>query len=328
MDLTSLRFFVETARLRSVSRAAASLGVVQPALTRRIQLLEDKLGVPLFLRHRRGVEPTEAGLLVLERAELILRMTQQLENEVRFLGAEPAGPVAFGFPPSIGILIVGKLLSECSARYPRIKLTLQEDYSPAVRASLLAGGLDIGIMSCEAQHPDLVCQPLFSEPMWLIGRQGDWRFPRGVVQPKVLDGLPLLVGSFMRTLLEKHLARSNVKLNVVAEADSLSLAREAVRAGAGFFVGPFSALDRELKSKEFVGAPLKGLGVTRGLFRHRDRPMARAAITLAQMVERDIAQLTAAQPQTFRTIPAVRQRARSVISPDASGTIDGHQNDV
>ncbi|MDP1582164.1 MAG: LysR family transcriptional regulator [Bradyrhizobium sp.] len=302
MDLVSLRYFVETARLRSISRAAASLGVVQPALTRRIQLLEERLGVPLLLRHRRGVEPTEAGLLVLERAELILRMTQQLENEIRFLGVEPAGPVALGFPPSMGILIVGKLLSQCSARYPRIKLMLQEDYSPAVRASLLAGRLDIGIMSCEAQHPDLICQPLFSESMWLIGRQSDWRFPQGQVHSRALDKLPLLIGSFMRTLLEKHLAKSGVELTVVAEADSLSLAREAVRAGAGFFVGPLSALDRELKAKEFVGAPLNGLEVTRGLFRHRGRSLARAAITLSQMIETEIALLTATQPETFRTI--------------------------
>lgn len=302
MDLVSLRFFVETARLRSISRAAISLGVVQPALTRRIQLLEEKLGVPLLLRHRRGVEPTEAGLLVIERAQLILRMTQQLENEIRSLGVEPAGPVALGFPPSIGILIVGKLLSQCSVRYPRIKLSLQEDYSPAVRASLLAGRLDIGIMSCEAQHPDLVCQPLFSESMWLIGRQTDWRLPRSAVDVKALDKLPLLIGSFMRTLLEKHLVRLGVTLTVVAEADSLTLAREALRAGAGFFVAPFSALDRELKAKEFVGAPLKGLEVTRGLFRHRDRPLARAAVTLSEMIGTEIAQLTATKPQTFRRI--------------------------
>lgn len=304
IDLVSLRYFAETARLRSISRAAASLGVVQPALTRRIQLLEEKLGVPLLMRHRRGVEPTEAGLLALERAEPILRMTQQLENEIRFLGVEPAGPVALGFPPSIGILFVGKLLSQCSARFPRIKLMLQEDYSPAVRASLLAGRLDIGIMSCEAQHPELVCKPLFSESMWLIGRPGDWRFPGAVVGPKALDGVPLLVGSFMRTLLQKHLDRFGVELTVVAEADSLSLAREALRAGAGFFVAPFSALDRELKAKEFVGAPLKGLEVTRGLFRHRDRPLARAAMTLSQMIEGEIEQLSAAQPRTFRRIPA------------------------
>lgn len=302
MDLISLRFFAETARLRSISKAAASLGVVQPALTRRIQLLEEKLGVPLLMRHRRGVEPTEAGLLVLERAELILRMTQQLETEVRFMGSEPAGPVALGFPPSIGILFVGKLLSECTARFPRIKLFLQEDYSPAVRTALLSGRLDIGIMSCEAQHPDLLCRPLFSQSMWLIGRPQDWRFPKDAVHPSLLGELPLLVGSFMRTLLEKHASLAGVRLTVVAEADSFSLAREALRAGAGFLVVPFSSLGRELEVGEFVGAPLEGLEVTRGLFRHRSRPLTRAAVTLIAMIQDEVTHLTASQPSVFRTM--------------------------
>ena len=168
----------------------------------------------------------------------------------------------------------------------------------------MTGRLDIGIMSCEAQHPDLVCQPLFRESMWLIGRPRDWRFARDVVQPIALDKIPLLVGSFMRTLLAKHVDRFGVELNVVAEVDSLSLAREALRAGAGFFVAPFSALDRELKAKEFVGAPLKGLEVSRGLFRHRDRPLARAAVTLSQMLESEIAKLTANLPEAFRSFSA------------------------
>src|SRR5690348_13665869 len=108
MDLLSLRYFVEIVRHRSVSKAAISLGIVQPALTRRIKLLEEQLGVELLTRHRRGVEPTEAGLLVLERAELMLRTAQQLETEVRSQGAEPVGQVGFAFPPSVGILFVGK----------------------------------------------------------------------------------------------------------------------------------------------------------------------------------------------------------------------------
>jgi LysR family nitrogen assimilation transcriptional regulator len=303
MDLTSLRSFVETARLRSVSKAAASLGTVQPALTRRLQLLEERLGTPLLLRHRRGVEPTEAGLLVLERAELILRMVQQLEMEVASQKSEPAGPVAFGFPPSIGILFVGKLLSDCAIRFPRVKLLLQEDYSSAVRASLASGRLDVGIMSCEAHHPDLTMEPLFKEPMGLIGRPRDWHFSRVALDPTVLDGLPLLVGSFMRTLLEGHARRLGIKLRVVAEADSLSLAREAIRAGAGFFVAPLSALGRELKAKEFVGAPLKRLEVTRGLFSHRSRPPGRATEALIGMIREEIDLLCASRPKVFRKLP-------------------------
>ena len=302
MDLVSLRYFAETARQRSISKAAASLGVVQPALTRRIQLLEESVGTPLLMRHRRGVEPNEAGRLVLERAEVILRLVQQLETDLRFHGQEPAGPVAMGFPPSIGILFVGRILSECSARHPRIKLLLNENYANAVRNGLLSGQLDIGIMSCEAHHPDLHQTPLFREAMWLVGRPQDWAFTENPLCPSRLDRLPLVVGSFMRTLLEKNLSKEQVRLNVVAEVDSLSLAKEAVRAGAGYFVTPFSALDRELGQGEFSGARLEGLDVSRGLFSHRDRPLTRASLVLAEMIKAEAAQLCAARPDVFRPI--------------------------
>ena len=119
----------------------------------------------------------------------------------------------------------------------------------------------------------------------------------GGIEPVVDPISPML-----HTLLQKHVDRFDMKLIIVAEADSLSLAREALRAGAGFFVAPFSALDREIKAKEFVGAPIKGLEVTRGLFRHRDRPLARAAITLSQLIETEIELLGATLPQTFRSI--------------------------
>lgn len=300
MDLISLRFFAETARQRSISKAAASLGVVQPALTRRIQLLEDDLGVQLLMRHRRGVEPNQAGLLVLERAEVILRLVHQLETEVRFLGDEPAGPVALGFPPSVGILFVGKILSACASRYPRIKLLLHEDYATAVRSSLVSGQIDIGIMSCEAHHPDLMLTPLFREAMWLVGRPEDWRFTQQSLPADTLDQLPLILGSFMRTLLEKHLGRDHIKLNIVAEVDSLSLAKEAIRAGAGYFVTPVSALDRELKQHEFLGAKLDGLEVTRGLFSHRDRPLTRAATLLTEMIGAEVDRLCLHRPDVFR----------------------------
>jgi LysR family nitrogen assimilation transcriptional regulator len=304
MDLVSLRYFAETARQRSISKAALTLGVVQPALSRRIQLLEDELGVPLLTRHRRGVEPTEAGQLLCERAELVLRITQQIDVDIRLQTAEPAGQVTLGFPPSIGLLFVGRLMSDALRRYPQLKLGLQEDYTPAVRNALLSGRLDLGVMSCEAPHPDLDFDPLFRESMWLVGRPQEWRFGRQPLRPEALDGRPLIVGSFMRTLLERSLRRRAVDLTIVAEIDSLSLAREAIRAGAGFMVAPYSALDRELRAREFVGAPIAGLEVTRGLFRHRSRPLARAGLTLAEMIRTEAAQLCRAHPERFRPLKA------------------------
>lgn len=302
MDLTSLRYFIETSRHRSISKASVALCVVQPALSRRIQLLEESLGVELLMRHRRGVEPTEAGRLIAERGELILRLLEQLEAEVRSQGAEIVGLVGLGFPPSIANLFVGQVLTKCVARYPRVELFLQEGYSPVVRDLLLAGRIDLGIMSCEARHPELTLQPLFSESMWLIGRRADWTLQDRVLQPEMLQGLPLLVGSFMRQLLKRYEARLNFNLRILVEVNSLSLASEALRAGTGFLVAPRSAVERELASGEFVGAPIDGLTLTRGLFYYRDRPLSNAALAVKALIEDEVEGILASPGSQVRRL--------------------------
>jgi LysR family nitrogen assimilation transcriptional regulator len=303
MDLTSLRYFAEVVRQRSMSKAAVRLGVVQPALTRRVQLLEDELGTALLLRHRRGVEPTETGLLVFERAAALLRMAHEIETEVRSQIAEPIGQVRFGFPPSFGILFVGKLLSDYLPRYPRVTFYLLEDFSAAIRESLLAGRIDVGVMSCEVAHPDLDCQPLFEEQLWLVGRAADWAFkPVKQLRPEALKDLPLLLASFLHGALNRLGEERNIRFNVRVEADSLTALREALRAGAGFLITPRSSLDREFVAGEFVGAPVMGLKVSRGLFRRRDRPASRAVLALSDLINQEVERLFATHPAMFRPV--------------------------
>ena len=323
MDLISLRFFMEAARQRSISKAAVSLGVVQPALSRRIQLLEDTLGVRLLMRHRRGVEPTEEGRILLERGELLLRTFQQVEAELRSQGAEPLGQVGLGFPPSIANLFMGRLLSESLVRYPKIELYLQEDYALAVRDALLSGRIDLGIMSFEAQHPELASQALFEESMWLVGTAQNWTFgiANAPLKPGVLDKLPLIVGSFMHTLLKRHEVRGKFRLRVLTEANSLTLSREALRAGAGFLVVPPSSFDRELRSGEFVGAPLQGLVLTRGLFYHRDRPLGRAALAIKGMIEEEVKRLCHTRAEIIRPLKRIDARLAGQIRKPGSGSL-------
>jgi LysR family nitrogen assimilation transcriptional regulator len=231
-------------------------------------------------------------------------MTEQLQAEVQSRGQEIAGQVSLGFPPSVANLFVGRMLTESISRHPRLELILKEDFSPAVRESLLAGRIDLGIMSCEAHHPDLVLEPLFEEPLWLVARPQDWTFRKGRLSPKVLDDLPLIVGSFTYTLLKRHETRSSFRLRVIARADSLALIREMLRSGAGFLVVPPSSVAPELASGEFIGARLEGLSVSRGLFRHRDRPLNRASLAIKSMIDEEVKELLTVHVDSLRGIGA------------------------
>jgi LysR family nitrogen assimilation transcriptional regulator len=285
MDFPDLRYFAEVVRQKNVTKAAASLGIAQPALTRRIHLLEQTFGAPLLLRHRRGVQPTEAGLIVFDRAELLLRLAGEMRGDVLSQTAEPVGHIRFGYPPSLGNLFVARLIAEYLQRFSRVNFHLHEHFSPKVSEELLAGRIDLGIMSCEATHPDLQFAPLFAERLWLIGRAADWPFTaaRSLTVAKVL-GRPILMASFLRSAVEKLDAGRGMPFQVRVEADALATLRESVRAGIGFLLGPPSTVSQELDSGEFLGAPVQGLHVTRGLFRRRDRPMTRALRELEEMV--------------------------------------------
>ncbi|HTI88742.1 MAG TPA: LysR family transcriptional regulator, partial [Alphaproteobacteria bacterium] len=77
MTLRQLHYFLRILELKSFSKAAANLHIAQPALGLQIRKLEDELGVPLLNRHSRGVTPTEAGLILREHAQTVLRQVER-----------------------------------------------------------------------------------------------------------------------------------------------------------------------------------------------------------------------------------------------------------
>src|SRR5260370_38771137 len=82
LDLRLLWYFKRTAEIGSLTKAAAELGTSQPALTRHIMRLERELRASLLLRDQRGVTPTEAGALLLDKAENLLRLGQSMTDDI------------------------------------------------------------------------------------------------------------------------------------------------------------------------------------------------------------------------------------------------------
>ncbi|MFA6264383.1 MAG: LysR family transcriptional regulator [Pseudolabrys sp.] len=312
MEFLNLRYFVETVRQQSVTKAAIRLGIAQPALTRRIHQLEEELGAPLLLRHRRGVKPTEAGLIVLERAELLVRLSDELRNDVAAKTSEPAGQIRFGYPPSIGNLFVARTIASYLRRFPLVTFRVDEHFSPTVRDELLAGKIDIGIMTCEAAHPDLALTPLFSESLWLIGRADAWPFKNAKsLNPISVAEYPILIASFLRSVLEKKQPATGFHFQVRVEADALTTLREGVRGSIGFLLGPPSSVSQELDSGEFKGAPVRGLSTTRGLFRRRDRPMTTALQELEKSIFLETEMLMRMYPAMFKPVDTKKKRPAS-----------------
>ncbi len=289
LDLTSLRCFVAITREGGVSRAARALNLAQPALSRRMRLLEEALGVPLLLRTRRGVAPTEAGAVLLRRAEALLYQARRLQEEVSAAAAEPVGLVRIGCPPSVAALFLGRLLARYTIAYPRVSLQIYERFSSSVRDALLADEIDIGISALGADGPDLQAERLFDEEVWLVAHPDIWPFgARTVLRAPEMRGLPLIYSSWFRPLVEAAAGPAAPGGPLRLQADAMTSIREFTLAGGGLLVGAPSAVHDLLAEKRLVGAPLQGHRLPRTLYRRSDRPATLALERLAASIREHV----------------------------------------
>jgi DNA-binding transcriptional LysR family regulator len=123
IDLIKLRHVLAIARTRSFSRAAETLNLTQPAVSRSIASLELSFGLKLFDRSRRGVEPTEMGKLVIAEAEKVVRAAHDLSHNMRMYSRGEAGELSVGVGPMMA-MTVPSLLQPLLQRSPGLRLRI------------------------------------------------------------------------------------------------------------------------------------------------------------------------------------------------------------
>ncbi|MFA6288493.1 MAG: LysR family transcriptional regulator [Opitutaceae bacterium] len=148
-DLRHLVYFREVARQLHFRKAAETLAVAQPALSRQIAQLEAALGVSLFTRSRRRVELTPAGKALLERTDPLLRSLNSLPGELRALAGGETGHLKVAFTGLAMATVLPGILREFHRKFPGIRLELGE--SPT---AVQLGALQSGELACGFFHPD------------------------------------------------------------------------------------------------------------------------------------------------------------------------------
>ncbi|GAA4723870.1 LysR substrate-binding domain-containing protein [Nocardioides endophyticus] len=165
MELRHLRSFTVLADERHFGRAAARLHIAQPALSQQIKQLERELGVSLFTRSTRRVEPTEAGLRFAEHARTVLGDVARAEAEMELLASGHAGRVSVGFIGTATYDVLPRVAREVRRELPDVELELHgELLSPQLVAGLGDHTYDLALMRPDPLNSaDLTVQPLRSE---------------------------------------------------------------------------------------------------------------------------------------------------------------------
>lgn len=152
MEIRTLKYFLEIAREGNMTRAAESLHVSQPTLSKAIKELEEELGKKLFIRHRVSVELTDEGMLLRKRAEEILEMVSKTEEEFQSLDDITGGDIYIGCAESYLIEYLGEAIKEFQKDYPGFHFHLTSGTTEQVAERLERGILDLGFI---VEPPDL-----------------------------------------------------------------------------------------------------------------------------------------------------------------------------
>jgi DNA-binding transcriptional LysR family regulator len=169
VELRHLRYFVATADLLNLTKAAARLRVAQPALSRQIRDLEEEIGVALFERTQRGLKLTDPGAAFLPEARAILQKTNDAVEQARSVARGERGEIHIGYAPSPTVEVLPKVLNAFHQLAPGIRVTLHDLSTQGeldgLRQQRLQAALTVGTDAWAAGG--LEFEPLHRYPMCL-----------------------------------------------------------------------------------------------------------------------------------------------------------------
>jgi DNA-binding transcriptional LysR family regulator len=262
MEQRQRRRFVAVAEELHLTRAAARLGIPQPAPSLQIRQLEEELGIALFRRTKRRVELTAAGQVLLTEARRALAQLEWAVEAARRAGQGEVGRLALGFVGPATYSVLPPILRAFHERFPDVELDVDELNTGRQLPALREGRLQLGFLRppAPADSDGLVIEPVLHEAVVVALRRGHPLAGDRRVHLSELADEPLLI--FRRdlepTLYDSYMrlcADAGITPRVLHEANPLHLIIGLVAAGLGFALLPASV--RNLQRPDVVYRPLE-----------------------------------------------------------------------
>lgn len=265
LDLHKLRLFATVAEHEHYSRAAAALGISQPALTVHVRDLERHFGLPLFERVGRNVRLTAAGRVVQGYARRILVLARELDEEVADLRGVRAGALQLGASTTVGEYLLPGLLGAFRERYPGVTVTVAIANTGQIAERVRRGELHLGLVGEPLADDDLVSEPYRDDEIILIVPPTH-RWVGQTIAPQALADTPLIVrerGSATRDVTLAALAARGVRPPIALELGGTEAVKGAVAAGLGVAFVSSCAVTLELGVGWLARARIAGLAIRR-----------------------------------------------------------------
>ncbi|GAC1421877.1 MAG: LysR substrate-binding domain-containing protein [Candidatus Velthaea sp.] len=243
LSLRDLEYVVAVARERHFGRAAQSCGISQATLSEQVRKLESVLGVTLFERTKRKVEPTIRGEAILQQAESLLGDARRLLDDA-CRSAEPlCGELRLGAIATLGPYYLPSVIGLGRREFPRVALRLREATTDDLLLALRHGELDAILVALPVPMDGLVAEPLFFEPFRCACPSDHDLARREQVRLRDLKREPLLLMGDGHCLRDQALSLCHLSPlpNQSRYASSLEMLRHMIAAGEGISLIPLLA---------------------------------------------------------------------------------------
>ncbi len=294
MDTQSLQAFLAVAESGSFSRAAEQLHLTQPAVSKRIAVLEDQIDARLFDRIGRRVGLTEAGRVLLPRARQILVMVDDSRRALGNLEDSVAGSLTLATSHHIGLHRLPPLLKAYTRDHPEVRLDLHFLDSEEAYQGVLDGSLEMAVVTL-APHPDrqLKVVPVWVDRLCFVCAPDHPLTGRGRLDLRELCAFDAVLPgplTFTRSLIESRFASAGLDLPVALSTNYLETLKMMTAIGLGWSLLPERLVAGELHELEVDHPPIHR---PLGYLVHRSRTLSNPARAM-------LAQLDAAREPSAR----------------------------
>lgn len=288
MEFRQIKYFSCIAELQSLTKAASTLHIAQPALSVQMKNLEEELGVQLLLRHSRGVRLTDAGQVFLEGAKRILAEVEALNTLAGTCTTTTSDPVRLAINPSADPTIVGRILRASATQLPDIPLSISEGSSDQICEWLLGSSAHIGLVYfAPTDVRGIELEVLAREDLVLLGEAvGDApatiSFGEAIASPLILQPHPHKLRHQVEVAAEKLSTTPNIAL----EISSVTIILDLVEQGFGSTILPASAVKRATNGGHISARRITGadLGFDLSLAYVRDAKRTQSEIMVSRIV--------------------------------------------
>jgi DNA-binding transcriptional LysR family regulator len=296
VDLAALNVFKTVAQERSYSRAAEKLYRTQPAVSIAMRKLEDWVGQPLFVRGSGARVLTDAGTLLLEYAERMLNLREEIGKGMKELQGLERGQVSIGVNES-SIHALLPALDRYRRVYPGIQIRVHRVFSRDVPREVLNHQLDIGVISYLPEERELAAVEFYRDALALIVWPGHRLAKRKEVDITALGEetfVAHIVDSPYRQRVIQMFARHKVPLRMDIELPTIESIKRFVQMKRGVAIVPRMCVQEEIGRGDLKELRLRQMKILRRVYLvyRQDRPLAAAAQALVEILRAKPARAT------------------------------------